>query len=826
MSQIPNYKHYNARQIIRICLVFSISYLGFFLLSQTAEAGLIIQRPLYIGLANGLVGFWSFSENKISGTTVADESGQGNNGTLTNGPKKAPGKIGQALSFDGVNDYVGFGNILDIPSGDFTYTAWFNLRQFNSNNFGERLVAKGSTGNYARYTFDIYGPDAGASQGKLEFYYCEGTSSGPCTGYAVATVETVSVNQWYLGVVTRTGSTARIYLNGSLSNTATLGTGGTITNTNFEIGRTSRDWHTGDIWRADYFNGLIDEVRVYNRALTADEIKRLYRIGASTKINSSINAGNISQGLVGYWDFSELKMGTTSVSDLSGSANTGWLINGPKKVIGKIGQALNFDGVDDYVNVGNIGDIKTLSYWIKTGTNNFSAMPYNGSTYYKDGVSASLLGSELVSNGNFDSNITGWSVVVGSPPSSISWQNAASGDGSTGYMRFSIASNGDWDRFYSTSGVFSANTTYKVSFWYRTSGITGNLGVYAADNINTLANNVQSAKIVPTTSWKYVSLVLKTNSLSYSVFTIAKLGNVGSGTFDIDAISVKSLDASISNGWHHVAITSDNSIYAGSMDIGYLQDTSANGRFTGLIDDVRVYNRALSPDEIKRLYRIGASTKINSSINAGNISQGLVGFWSFSENKISGTTVADESGQGNNGTLTNGPTRQIGKIGQALSFDGVDDEVFISSTPVTAAPLSLCAWVYRTASTPTDATVVTVTDSALTNHFSLELLATDRVRARILGSAGASASAPAGTVPVGGWHHACAVFASITSRSIYVDGVNQASNSTSVTVTGTDRIRIGNGAKGIFPNGLIDEVRVYNRALSAEEIKRLYNLGR
>ena len=223
-------------------------------------------------ITNGLVGLWSFNGPDMSGATAYDRSGQGNNGTLTNGPTRQIGKIGQALNFDGVNDYVAFGNIRDIPSGDFTITSWFNLKQTNSNNARNDIVAKGALTFYARYGFGV------TNTPSVQFYYCEGNSAA-CTGYAITSVEALTTSTWYFGSITRRGSTARIYLNGSLSNTATFGTGGTNTGTNFEIGRISNNWHTGDVWRADYFNGLIDDVRVYNRALTPAEIKRLYNMG-------------------------------------------------------------------------------------------------------------------------------------------------------------------------------------------------------------------------------------------------------------------------------------------------------------------------------------------------------------------------------------------------------------------------------------------------------------------------------------------------------------------------------------------------------------------
>ena len=91
-------------------------------------------------LTNGLVGMWSFNGPDMSGVTAYDRSGQGNNGTLTNGPSRVAGKIGQALSFDGVNDYVSIGNsatLQNLPdAGPFSVAFWVRNRSAGNAPFG------------------------------------------------------------------------------------------------------------------------------------------------------------------------------------------------------------------------------------------------------------------------------------------------------------------------------------------------------------------------------------------------------------------------------------------------------------------------------------------------------------------------------------------------------------------------------------------------------------------------------------------------------------------------------------------------------------------
>ena len=184
----------------------------------------------------------------------------------------------------------------------------------------------------------------------------------------------------------------------------------------------------------------------------------------------------------------------------------------------------------------------TTSSTVNVTVSNASSATLIGHWKLDDG-----LGTEKIPNGDFGGDITGWQTDGGS--STISWQNQSSGDGSTGYMRFNIASNVDYDRFATNNGVIitSANTAYQVSFWYRTSGITGNLQAFSDDgDLGTLGTTTSwaSSEITPSTAWTYYSTTITTDAGDYPMFGISKLGSIGSGTFDIDAISVKTTSSS------------------------------------------------------------------------------------------------------------------------------------------------------------------------------------------------------------------------------------------------------------------------------------------
>src|SRR3990167_5976240 len=102
-------KNYSAKCKILQFLIVILIFVFWVLPFKAAEAALIIQAPKYIGLNSGLVGYWSFDGKDMAGNTAYDRSGQNNNGTLTNGPTRTIGKIGQGLSFDGRNDVIDAG---------------------------------------------------------------------------------------------------------------------------------------------------------------------------------------------------------------------------------------------------------------------------------------------------------------------------------------------------------------------------------------------------------------------------------------------------------------------------------------------------------------------------------------------------------------------------------------------------------------------------------------------------------------------------------------------------------------------------------------------
>ena len=227
-------------------------------------------------LSVGCVGLWLL--NEAGGLSAYDLSGNNNHGTLTNQPTWTSGRFGQALSFDGVNDYVDCGNKASLnPTEALTVESWvkFNFLDYTGKT-GELLAIAGkgfpdaADPNYGWwFSYD------NRNNRKAFHYTCFGNSAG---GYAggvnnfagTAYGYTFSTGVWYHLAFTITQTEAKLFINGAQH-------GPTKSISNLQLADTTRTLRIGKLSSVNsYWDGLIDEVRIYNRALTSEEILEHY----------------------------------------------------------------------------------------------------------------------------------------------------------------------------------------------------------------------------------------------------------------------------------------------------------------------------------------------------------------------------------------------------------------------------------------------------------------------------------------------------------------------------------------------------------------------
>jgi hypothetical protein len=214
---------------------------------------------------SGLVGYWKFDEG--SGTTACDSSVNNNTGTL-NGPSWVDGKYGKALAFDGIDDYVGIPTLLSLSPTSLTVTAWIK-----------------SPFNHAGYIF--YHGD----NGEFLLHNGERLRDGPVSGrfpdlasFSVKIQGTwydvysppLTPNAWHhiTGVWIK-GVSLKIYVDGALAGENTAIPDYYL----FDPGSSyspSMGVYCRGVEQDTFFEGLIDEVRIYNRTLNAEEILAYY----------------------------------------------------------------------------------------------------------------------------------------------------------------------------------------------------------------------------------------------------------------------------------------------------------------------------------------------------------------------------------------------------------------------------------------------------------------------------------------------------------------------------------------------------------------------
>ncbi len=659
------------------------------------------------------IAYWKFDEGSASSTY--DSSGNGNTGTLYGGVQWANGVYGTALSFDGSNDYVSVANesFFDYErTQPFAVSLWY------------KTTASGRIAFVNKGNLWLPGWDLQMYNGKPTFYLA-GTFDPAGNIIAVQTVQTSNDGLWH--------HLTAVYAGNNIVAGITIYVDGVIQQCDILNSNTLHDSMLNDYpvyigyspWPV-YFNGSLDDVRIYNYARTADQVRADYNAGKALYVGTRITdcdespADCVNNGLVGYWDMDQ--MGGTTATDKSGNGNTGTLTNGPKWAKGVQpfsggkagGGALSFDGVNDYVAL-------------------------NSAVSFADG------------------------------------------------------------------------TPWTVSFWgYPTEG-------FWAETFAGGTNGIQF-------HWNFLAFVESGN------FHYFNYGNGLKGRFAhyvITADSSKNL-REYEDGVFKETVVATSSAFSFDRIGGPATDV----RYEGLIDDVRVYNRVLSAEEVRYQYNQGKP----------------IAWWKMDEGANTATTcnatissVYDYSANGNTGALSLTPAGNTlpadawsdGKYACALTFDGTDDYVDVSSVADPAGNFTISAWVKYSSSN--DRVIIGHASYAgggdlmwgwgISNWWTYPAFTTNMGTAdtyQINAGAGYNDNE---------WHHIVGVYDQVAAK-LYVDGVLKAtgvaqagsvhSAAGSATRIGMDRYA---GADCCYFNGLIDDVRIYNYARTADQIRLDYNAG-
>jgi hypothetical protein len=663
-------------------------------------------------LSSKLVAYWKFDEN--SGNTAFNSSSNQNNGILsgstlptwTSGDQCVSGKC---LRFNG-NSFINTGIIPSLNT--FSLGAWIKAGTDVSDY--RSIIDKSNGMNDRNFWLAL---ESGVGKLSLRF-----SIAGVSTTYLANTP--LNDNKWHYVTATYDNSYVKLYVDGK-SDMAPVSKTGTP-----DSGAVNS--YIGDQSGTRYFNGFIDEVKIYNSALTDTEIKMDYNqkstttFGLTTQTLSGTSTAlaycipgdtTYCANPVGEWNFEENS--GTMAKDTSGNNNNGtWSGNGSHWISGKTGSAGNFNGTDDYIDAGtspqfNFTGDYTISAWLKSN--------------YRS------------------SNI----VAIGK---------------------------------YSGSGD---------NYWFGFD--TGKANVPGAVDVDQQASDG---------NWHYVTGTCKSGIATVFVDGVSK--NTGNCTTPINP--------------------------GGFLGIGKFGSGSTY-YWKGSIDQVRIYNYARTQAQIAYDFNRGQP----------------VAHWKFDE--CQGSIVHDSSSNHNNGTVTigsNGIQNSLGtcqsgtsaawtngasgKYNASLNFDGTDD--YVSGTGTSSI---------SNLSNGTASFWINTHGRGFSTGNNQEIkLATVGNRPYIYGTGsvsiywpGASNEYPGSvSLPDNQWIFVTVVWQNAGSGTnngliqIYYNAILQKTLSNLTLPVGTSGTFYLGGIGTNSPlNGQMDDVRIYNYALTLEQIKQLYNNG-
>lgn len=291
---------------------------------------------------SGMISWWGGDNNAF------DIYGS-NHGTLMNGTTYAQGLVGQAFSFDGLDDVVVVPNSPSLNvTTQFTLAAWVHPKGYQGGYPDMGVITKHAVayGQYNGYLIALH------RQGSTWQAFCQFNGVGEPWPTNQVFGGTIADLSWHHIACTYDHNDLKIYVDGVLVGIQQVGSK-TVSNSSAPL-------RIGNDLGLSPFYGYIDEAVVFNRALTAQEVGAIYMAGNSGKCRPCASS---SYEIVAWWD------AEGDADDIIG-IHHGILRNGVTFAGGKVGRAFSFDGVDDYVEVPhherlNTGEQLTIEGWIK-----------------------------------------------------------------------------------------------------------------------------------------------------------------------------------------------------------------------------------------------------------------------------------------------------------------------------------------------------------------------------------------------------------------------------------------------------------------------------
>jgi len=838
---------------------------------------LIWKLVLWAGSFDGqLEAHWKLNETSL--TTAADSSGNGRTGTVTGTASWVAAVLNNGFSFNGATKIQATG-LIGNPR-NISVAAWANLTTPDSS--GAEIISLGDH-------FLLRVDESGSTSAK--FY-------NGSIWVTLSFSTTLAGSGWHHFAATFDDphDTLKLYIDGGL--VASTTTASSISyaglGANTVIGR-----HGNGNTNYD-FTGTIDDVRVYSYVLSTTEIAQLYGLVGRWNLNETSGttandatvfgrngtltgtaAWSTDCGGMGVFDFNGSTHFFTinNASDFQPTAAlsiAGWIKGDTWRTGTDVNPVLRKGDTNPCNYELSISDGRLELLLDGTdGAGIRSTTVLNTGQWYHVAATWDGATAKLYINGVLDSSTSrGGTIGTDTRPLYIGGRPGADfHDGMLREVRLynraltsaevtRLSGMAAWWKFSEGSGTSAADSSGAATSATLSGGATWTTD--CAGNNNALLTNgtggiAQTAATFTPPDVGTVAFWMRSNGTPPVRQRVLGLGGDweirheadGTLAFDLcgeggtDFITTTPLNQA--NRWYHVAATFDaaNNAYAVYVD-GLLQKSGTNSNpmvkqaaailsfgtrtgtteyWQGALRDVRVYNRRLCPTEIAALY-------------------GLVGYWKLNES--SGTTAADSSGLGYNGTVTGTVNWVAGKTGNGFQFDYTNGNDYITLPTnatlddVQEGNYTLAAW-FKPLSTPPG------TGSANNANYAILLKAGFHCGLSysrnqqfefghyLTGNVWKGTGTWSNTYPPGVWHHVVAVVnRSAGTINLYCDNVLKGTDSftpnTAAREFGTQRWYIGiadpsYSTWGWAAHGVADDVRIYNRALCPAEVQDVYQSG-
>lgn len=312
--------------------------------ADLAVPDVVATQTPQIDLNRGLVAYYPFDGN------ANDASGNGNDGTVYGATLTADrfGKPNSAYSFNGMTNFIRIeASSTNSSFNEITIVSWVRPTGCAAGLGGivTRWNQSAVYGNYYGFWYDCTQSQNSIQAGSHEYYMPSTAHYGP-----------IGLNTWSLVtyVISPKLGNESLYINGKLESTKTASENIRTSDLPIIIGADIFTYQQNNYYR--FFQGDIDDVRIYNRALSQEEVQALFDQGSTPPVD-------LQQGLVAYYPFDG------NANDASGNGNDGILNGEPQFSSGVIGSGLLFDGVDDFIEIVpgvNFNDNHSVSLWVKT----------------------------------------------------------------------------------------------------------------------------------------------------------------------------------------------------------------------------------------------------------------------------------------------------------------------------------------------------------------------------------------------------------------------------------------------------------------------------